>query len=135
MNKLNNREYNKKKGLKYREGNVVDFNIDNIIKVAKIYKLDVQQINETTVQVINNKVKSCWFLCNMGNFIELRHKNQGSDNIHSHHQRDFYDVEFCLHSIATHECFKDNSSDYRNSGVGKIFEMIKNNKQRYIKIN
>lgn len=136
MNKINKRECksNKKTVLKYREGNVVDFNIENIIKVAEVYKLEVKQINDITVQIVNNKTKSYWFAVNRKNFIELRHKNQGSDNIHSHHQRDFYDIEFMLKSIATHDMFKINCSDYRNSGIGKMFEMIQNGKSKYIKI-
>jgi len=139
MNKLKRMGNNKgssKSNLKYREGNTVDFNLINITRVAKIYNLEIKQINDSTVQIINNKRKSVWFMFNHDNkYLELRHKNQGAENIHSHHQRDFYDVEFCLKSIVTHECYKENNSDYRNTGIGRMFSMIENNKQKYIKIS
>jgi len=137
MNKIKGKDKSRGKNtvLKYREGNVVDFDINHIIRIANIYHFDIKQINEGTVQIINNKRKSTWFLFNRNTYLELRHKNQGSDNIHSHHQKDFYDVDFCMRSIATHECFKDNNLDYRNSGIGRMFNLIEQGKSKYVKIS
>jgi len=137
MNKIKGKDKSRGKNtvLKYREGNVVDFDINHIIRIASLYKLQVKQINKDTVEITNDKTKSCWYAENLQSHIRFLHKNQGSANIHSHFQKDFYDIDYMCRSISSHDIYKINSQNYRNSGLGKLFSLLESGEQKYIKIS
>lgn len=151
MNKLSNRGFNngskrvnkiKNKNasnLTYKDFNTVNFSEEEINKLVEQYGFKCSIISTDTLQIINSRAHTTWFCVNHENkFLELRHKNAGDENIHSHFQSNHYQLNHVFESIKNHDGYVSFNLDYRNTDMGKLFGMIEgsqNNKSKYIKIS
>ena len=129
-------KHNNASRLTYRDSNVVmDFNEEEINKLASLYKFECNLINDTTLQIKNNKAHTIWFCVNHGNFLELQHKNKGDKSIHSHFQSNHYQLDHVFQSVGSHDCYVSRFSDYRNTGIGKLFGLLESGNTKYIKLS
>lgn len=124
--------------LNFKDTNTVNFDTEEIEKLFKEYKNTIatyKMINSNTIEITSKLLKNTWFFYNLGNYIEIKHLNSGNEGIKVHSQFETYTLKEAFRTVALHDSYKSFQLNYRNTDMGRMFNLIENGETKYVKIS